>query len=71
MVATASFLRRGDSNSGELVQIRSEQDNLKAKLLALEEDKCLFEECYEILAGEKASLEDKVVALDGSMERFS
>lgn len=31
----------------------------------------MFEECYDLLVGEKASLEDKVVALDGSVEHFS
>lgn len=44
---------------------------MRAKLLALEGEKCSFEECYNLLAGEKAFMDDKVVALDGSVEHFS
>ena len=71
MVTTTSRLRKGDSNSGELIQIRVEQDDLRDKLLPLEEEKRLFKERYDLLAGEKASMKDKVVALDGSVEHFS
>ena len=44
---------------------------MRAKLLALEGERCLLEEHYDLLVGEDASLEDKVVALDGSVEHFS
>lgn len=43
---------------------------MRAKLLALEGERCLLEEHYDLLVGEDASLEDKVVALDGSVECF-
>lgn len=41
------------------------------KLLELEGEKRSFEERYDILAGEKASLEDKAATLDDSVKRFS
>lgn len=31
----------------------------------------MFEKCYDLLAWEKASLEDKVAALDRSVEHFA
>lgn len=34
-------------------------------------EKRSFEERYDLLAGEKVSLEDQVATLDGSVERFS
>lgn len=40
-------------------------------MLGLEEEKRKFEERYELLAGEKASLEEKVANMDGSVEHFS
>lgn len=39
--------------------------------MVLEGDNSSFEESYDILAGEKAYLEDKVGSLDGSVEHFS
>lgn len=71
MFVTVSRLCQGDSSYGDLVQIRVEQDDLRDKLLVLEGEKHSFEECYDLLVGEKASLEDKVIALDGSVEGFS
>ncbi|CAI9270692.1 unnamed protein product [Lactuca saligna] len=47
------------------------QDDLRSKLLALEVEKCSSEENYNLLVGEMASLEDKVIALDGSVEHLS
>lgn len=71
MVATASRLRQSDSSFGELALIKVERDELKVRLLELEGEKWSFEECFDLLAGEKASLEDKVAGLDGSVECFS
>lgn len=41
------------------------------KLLEFEGEKRSFEERYDILAREKASLEDKAATLDESVKRFS
>ncbi|CAI9267547.1 unnamed protein product [Lactuca saligna] len=65
MVATASHLRQTDSSSSKLALIKAERDELKVSLLELEREKRSFKECYDLLAREKASLEDNMTALDG------
>ncbi|CAI9301355.1 unnamed protein product [Lactuca saligna] len=60
IVATASRLRQSDSSSGELVLSKVERDELKVRLLELEGEKRSFEERYDVLAGEKASLQDQL-----------
>lgn len=71
MVAAARRVCQVGLDSRELASGRVERGELRVDLLGLEEEKHKFEERYNLLAGEKASLEERVVALDGSMECFS
>lgn len=66
-------LRQGDSGSSELTYIKAERYELKEMFLELERerDKRSLEEGYDLLVGEKVSLEDQVATLDGSVEHFS
>lgn len=70
MTVTTSRLPQVSSSSSELALIKSERDELRARLLELEGEKRSFEECC-LWAGEKVSLEEQVATLDGSVERFS
>lgn len=63
MVATAPCVCQSSSSSGELALIRAERDELTARLLELEGEKCAFDGRYDLLAREKAFLEEQVARL--------
>lgn len=65
LVAAARRLRHFNSYSTELASTRAEQDELRMKVLGLEEEKRKFEEHYDLLVEEKASMEEQVAKLDG------
>lgn len=46
---------------------RVERDELRTRVLRLEEEKCKFDERYDLLDGEKAFVEEHIVNLDGSV----
>lgn len=64
MVATACRIRQDNFSSSELTLIRAERDELRARILVLEGEKHVFYFHYNILAGEKASLEEQVAKPD-------
>lgn len=55
----------------ELTAVIAECAKLREKVMSLEEEKFKFEERYDLLAGEKASMEDQVTRLDAEVERLS
>lgn len=71
LVATVEHLRHVNSGMVELNFVKAERDELKTKLAVLEAETHIFEECYDLFAGEKASVEEQVTNLDGSVERLS
>lgn len=58
LVAAARRPRQVNSDSVELTSVRDERDELRMKLFGLEEEKHKFEERYDLLVGEKASMEE-------------
>lgn len=38
--------------------------------MSLKDEKCQFKESYDLLAGEKASVDDQVTRLDGEVEHL-
>lgn len=58
LVATAWCLLQVNSASAEHTSVRAKWEKLRMELLGLEDMKHKFEECYDLLAGEKASMED-------------
>lgn len=53
MVVAARRLPQVTLDSNELSFVMAEWDDLRAKLLEIDEEKHMFEEHYELLAGEK------------------
>lgn len=58
LVATARCLHQVNSDSAELASAKAERDQLKARVMGLEEEKRKFEECYELLASKKVFVEE-------------
>lgn len=58
MVASARRLHQSSSSYGELLLIRANRDELRARLLELEGENHAFYDLYDLLAWEKASLEE-------------
>ncbi|CAI9298108.1 unnamed protein product [Lactuca saligna] len=56
----AGHLRHISSDLADFTAIKSEYDELKWKVLSLEKEKYKFKECYDLLDGEKAFMEDHV-----------
>lgn len=71
LVAASWCLRQVSLDSTGLAASRAEWDELRKKVLGLEKEKQKFGECYDLMAGEKTSVEEQVENLDGSVERFS
>lgn len=71
LVAAAGHLRHVGSNLVELTAFKPELDEFKEKVLGLEEEKCMFKECYDLFPIEKVSIEDQVTRLDAEVERLS
>lgn len=69
-MAAARRLRQVNSDLTELASARSEWDEIKTKVLGLEDEKRKFEVRYDLLDGEKASVEEQMTKLDGFVERF-
>ena len=71
LVAVAQSLLHINSDLAELASSRDERDELRKKVLGLEEENRKFEEHYDLLSAEKVSVEEPTAELDGSVERFS
>lgn len=59
------------SDLAELTVFKAEHGELREKVLSLEEEKHNFEYHYDILAGEKALVEDQVTSLDVKVAHLS
>lgn len=57
-------------DSGEFSSVKAKRDDLRMKLLELAGGKRAFEECYDLLVGEKIYLEEQVATLDGDSGSF-
>lgn len=71
LVSAARRLHHVSSDLAKLAFVKAKWNELREKLLGLEEEKHKFEERADLFAGEKASMEEQVVNLDGSVERLS
>lgn len=65
LVVATQPLRQVNSDLSEITSIRSNQDKLRPKFIGMEEEKRKFEEHYDLLVEEKASMEEQVAKLDG------
>lgn len=58
LVAAARCLRLVSLDSEELASIRSKPDELSSKFVGIKEEKRKFQERYDLLDGEKKSVEE-------------
>lgn len=70
MVATGRLHHRANLDLVELASARTDRDELRERVLGIEEVKRKFEEHYDLLTGETASAEEHVASLDGSVEHL-
>lgn len=68
LVAAVDRLRYLGANLAKLAGVKTEYDELSEKVWLHEDDKYGFEERYVVRAGDKSTVEDKVVSLDGEVE---
>lgn len=71
MVATARCLLQFNLDSTVLATVRTKRDKLRTKLFRLEEEKQKLEERYDLFVEYKASREEPVAMLAGSVQCFS
>ncbi|CAI9267832.1 unnamed protein product [Lactuca saligna] len=70
LVAAVRCLRHVNLDSVELAFCMANRDELRTKLLGLEEEKHKFDEHCDFLVGDKESMEEQVAKLDGLVEHF-
>lgn len=68
LVVAVGHLRHVSLDLAELTIVKSKCDELRQKVLGLEEEKRKFEERYDMLAREKDSMDDQVTSLDREVE---
>lgn len=69
-MAVAQCLCQVNLYSAELASAKAERDELRTRVLGLDEEKRKVEEHYDLMDGKKVYVEEHVASLDGSVEHL-